>query len=397
MFIYGHLLLCGVDSGNQTVIINESTSSDGSVAAQLRQQAQQLAAASVLSQPVITSTSSAPDVFYTETMLPCIGNYHDDNGKAPESSYVCFEEHGGMQLPQQNWAVTPSRQDVTPQPQIPAYRPAPDYDAVMQQRLLSQYYPTYIHPYLNLDCTSFSQPDIYQHSAVVDHWNLACARTPASVTHGGHVVDRASSLMIHPEAVGVARHASVASSIVPRVNQYLYYRAPPPYPRQSSSTPDLASPTKLSTILTHGGPDFRQQRLMQTLHQSQFDESLENLAAEVQHVQIYNSHSIHPGYGLTSPDNPSVQLGHSGLDVHRGNIVDISVPSTSIQYGHSTPSAGARFDHRNNEANRLTDFVHYDEYVMCFFVKTFTIQIASPSDDVSFYSQQFGIVVTHWH
>jgi len=97
-------------------------------------------------------------------------------------------------------------------------------------------------------------------------------------------VDRASSLVIHPEPT-VARHASVASSIAPRVNQYLYYRAPPPYPRQSSSTPDLVSPTKLGTFLMHGVPDLRQHRLMHSAVQSQFDESLENLATEVQQVQ----------------------------------------------------------------------------------------------------------------
>jgi len=337
-------------------------SSDGSVGAQLRQQAYHLTAASASYQPVITSTSSAPDVFYSESRLPGIGTYHDNSsvvGKAvhgsAEFNSACFDQYGGLLPEQQNWAAVSSRRDMTPQPQLPAYRPAPDYDTVMQQRILSQCYPSYIHPYLSQDCTSFSQPDIYQNSAVVRHWNLGCARTPVAAAHGGHPVDRASSLVIHPEAVGVARHASAASSIAPRVSQYLFYRAPPPYPRQSSSTPDLASP-KLGAMLTHGGMNLRQQHLMHGAVQSQFDECLENLAAEVQQVHVYGSRSADPGYGLSGADNFSVQLG---MAVHPSHVLEVSRPSTADYYGRSASTA-ARFDQRNNEANQL-DFIHHDE------------------------------------
>jgi len=368
------LPFCDVDSTNQTVIINESMSSDGSVAAQLRQQTQQLSAAP---HPVISYTSSAPDVYYCESRLPGVGSYHDDNGVvadtphgSAESSYVHFEEHGEMLPARQNVAVVSTRPEAALQPWVPAYRPAPDYDTVMQQRMLAQYYPSYVHPYLNPDCTSFSQPDIYQHSAVVGQWNPGYGRVPATATHA---VDRASSLVIHPAAVGVARHASVASSMVPRTSQYLYYRAPPPYPRQSSSTPDLASPTKLGAILTHGGPDLQQQRLLHgAVPQSQFDESLENLAAEVQQAQIFGSRSIDPRYGLSNTDSSSIQLGQSGLAVHPENVVDISRPSISSPY---VSNAGARFDHGSTEANRLPDFVQFDEYVVQFFLKIYIILI----------------------
>jgi len=358
-----------VDSASQTVIINESMSSDGSVGAQLQQQAYHLTAASVASQPVITSTSSAPDVFYSESRLPGFGTYHDNSGIVGKAAHgsaefnsACFDQHGGLLPEQQIWAGMPSRQDVTPQPQLPAYRPAPDYDTVMQQRILSQCYPSYVHPYLSQDCTSFSQPDIYQQSAVVGHWNLGCARTPVAAAHGGHPVDRASSLVIHPEAVGVARHASAAGSVMPRVSQYLCYRAPPPYPRQSSSTPDLASP-KLGAILTHGGMNLRQHQLLHGAAQSQFDESLENLAAEVQQVHVYDSRSVDPGYRLSGANNSSVQ---SGIAIHPAHVLEVSRPSTADHYGHSASTAGARFDPRNNKTNRL-DFIHHDEYVSHFF------------------------------
>ena len=267
------MCICDVESTNQTVIINESISSDEFAAAQLRQQA----AAPASSQPVITATRSAPDVFYNEPRPPSIIS-------DSQQGCVRFEDDGAI-LP------VASRQDVQPQAEVPAYRPAPDYNTVMQQRMLSQYYPSYVHPYLNPDCTSFSQPDIYQHSAVV----VPYGRAPPS---GTHAVDRASSLVIHPESTGVARHASVASAFVPRTNQYLYYRAPPPYPRQSSSTPDLASPTKLGALLMHAGPDFQLQRVLHGNAQFQFDESLENLAAEVQQVHVYGSQS---GYNLSGP------------------------------------------------------------------------------------------------
>jgi len=356
-----------VDSTNQTVIINESTSSDGSTAAQLRQQAMQLTAASIAPQPIITSTSSAPDVFYTEPRLPGISGYHDDSGIAAEaahnakSSYVRFDEGGSVVPARQNWTVTPNRQEVVMQARVPAYRPAPDYDSVMQQRLLSQYYPTYVHPYLGPDCTSFSQPDIYQHSAMVGQWNVGGARVPASTVQGGHGgVDRASSLVIHPEVAAVARHASAAGSIVPRPGQYLYYRVPPPYPRQSSSTPDLASPTKLGVVLAHHGLDPQPRYLTPDAAQSQFDESLENIAAEVQQLQVYGLRSVDHGYHLPSVDNSMVQLGQSGVAVHPGNIM-------SGYYGHSVSNAGVRFDHRNGEANRL-GYLQFDEYVATYFV-----------------------------
>ena len=342
------------------MIINESTSSDGSVAAQLRQQ---LAAASVCSHPVITSTSSAPDVFFRESRIPVVtGGYHDDNSLAAEAAhgsaetgYVRFEEQGHVVPARQNWAGVANTQEVVCTQPVPAYRPAPDYDTVMQQRILSQYYPTYVHPYLSQDCTSFSQPDIYQHSAVLGHWNPDASRKPATATHA---VDRASSLVIHPESVGVGRHTSEASSIAPQAYRYLYYRAPPPYPRQSSSTPDLASPTKLGTILPPSGFDLQQQRLMQGTVQSQFDESLENLVAEVQQVHVYDYHSIEPGHSLSSTDRSAVQLGQTGIPIHQENIVDISRPG---HYGHSASNvSSSRLDHRNNEANRL-DFLHLDE------------------------------------
>lgn len=361
MSVTFRLPVFGVDSTNQTVIINESTSSDGSTAAQLRQQAVQLAVASAVPQPVITSTSSAPDVFYTEPRMPGIGGHHDDISVAAEaahsvkSSCVRFEEGGSVVPARQNWVVAPNRQKVAVRSRVPAYRPAPDYDSVMQHRLLSQYYPSYVHPYLGPDCTSFSQPDIYQHSAVVGR----PARIPASTVQAGHAVDRASSLVIHPEAVGVVRHASAAGSIAPRAGQYLYYRVPPPYPRQSSSTPDLASPTRLGAMPLHGGLDLQPRYLMHGAAQSQFDESLENIAAEVQQLQVYGSHSMDPGYHLPSADNSTVQLAQSGVAVHPGNMVSMS-PSTAGYYGHS----GVRFDHRNDEANRL-EYLQFDEYVIC--------------------------------
>ena len=359
-----------VDSTNQTVIINESTSSDGSAAAQLRQRAVQLAAVSATPQPIITSTSSAPDVFYTEPRLPGVGAYHDDDGMAAEvghhskSSGVRFEEGGESTLPAgQNWAIASNGQEMIVQSRVPAYRPAPDYDSVMQQRLLSQYYPSYVHPYLGPDCTSFSQPDIYQHSAMVGQWNVGGAGMPAMTVQGGHVVDRAGSLVIQPEAVGVVRHASAAGSIMPRAGQYLYYRVPPPYPRQSSSTPDLASPTKHGLIVAHGGGVDPQPRyLMHGAVQSQFDESLENIAAEVQQLQVYDSRSVDPSYHLSSADNCALQLGQSGVAIHPGNIMS---PSAAGYYGHSTLNAGVRIDHRIGEANRL-DYLQFDEYAILF-------------------------------
>jgi len=336
--------------------------SDGSSTAQLRQQAAPLAAVSLTPQPIITATSSAPDVFYTEPQMP---GYHDDGSLAAEttnnakSGCVRFEEDESV-VPQQNWVIAPNAQEVLIQPQVPAYRPAPDYDSVMQQRLLSQYYPSYIGP----DCTSFSQPDIYQHSAMVR--NVGGARVVSSAAPGGHAVDRASSLVIHPELMGVARHASVASSIAARAGQYLYYRVPPPYPRQSSSTPDLASPTKLGLVLGHhGGVDVQPRYLMHGAAQSQFDESLENIAAEVQQLQVYGSRSLDPGYHLSTVDNSSLHPVQSGVAIHPGNIASITPPTAAGYYGHSTSNTGVRFDQRNGEANQL-NCLQFDEYAVLF-------------------------------
>ena len=189
-----------VDSANQTVIINESTSSDGSAAAQLWQRACQFTALPAVSQPAITSTSSAPDVCYTEPRIPIV----DSADHSADSNFVPFSECAAP--PWQ--APVLSHQDVG-KPRIPAYRPAPDYNSVMQQRLLSQYYA---HPYVGQDCTSFSQPDIYQHSAVASQLGHGATGMPAA--YAVHAADRANSLMI-PESVAVCDELH---SVMPALN-----------------------------------------------------------------------------------------------------------------------------------------------------------------------------------
>ena len=149
------------------------------------------------------------------------------------------------------------------------------------------------------------------------------------------------------------RHASAAGSIVPRVTQYPYYRAPPPYPRQSSSTPDLASPTKLGAIVTHGGLDARLSDLTHGAIQSQFDESLENLAAKVQQLEVYGARLVDAEYNRPRSDVSAVQLGQPGLDLHPADVKEVPVVC-----GHSASNGGTR----NGDAHQL-EFVQFNEYV----------------------------------
>lgn len=98
-------------------------------------------------------------------------------------------------------------------------------------------------------------------------------------------VDRSSSLMVYPSLVG--RDGVVYSRIenVPDVAAMLQYRQPPPYGRQSTSTPDLA--LQMANAVSHSTPDLATCHARpQLIMQSRFDQSLENLALDAQQLQF---------------------------------------------------------------------------------------------------------------
>ena len=215
---------------------------------------------------------------------------------------------------------------------LPAYRPTPDYETVMQRKMehlaqvqqqsqqqqqqlgLAQnigHAQVYAHPEL----MAYSQPEIghppsysqylshanrvlyannvYHHHGYIDQSGVP--QSPAAVTYQ-HVitrpVDRTSSLIIYPTyrtpELSTPRFTSVLSTSENRLHEAtLQYRPPPPYPRPSNSTPDLASQaarTKLSEspeVVSHG-----QMAPASLVTQSRFDQSVENLSQDASNLHL---------------------------------------------------------------------------------------------------------------
>ncbi|KAH9507233.1 Tyrosine-protein phosphatase non-receptor type 21 [Bulinus truncatus] len=171
---------------------------------------------------------------------------------------------------------------------LPAYRPSPDYDAVMHQRLLQQHQQqhqnhhqqqqqqqqhthfkdftphlgaaqVYVHP----DGIAYSQPEISQNMALYrdEHGNYANVDALRNYSHSiyanifqdshgiyaGRGGERGNNLAVHPTYSSPELNTELHQQEVFANSEFsaqealaYHFRPPPPYPRTSSSTPDLA-------------------------------------------------------------------------------------------------------------------------------------------------------------
>lgn len=224
---------------------------------------------------------------------------------------------------------------------LPAYRPSPDYDAVMQQRMIQQHQQqqpaqqqpqhhqqqpqhhqqqqatqqhhqpshfkdisphlgaaqVYVHP----DGMAYSQPEINITSYRDEHGNYANVDALRNYSHSiyanifqdshgfyaGPSGQRSTNLAVHPTYSSPELNSELhqqdmyaASEFSAQEAMAYHFRPPPPYPRTSSSTPDLAGQptTNLMTDqsgLVHSSADVGPHDL---IVQSHLDRSVEDLS-----------------------------------------------------------------------------------------------------------------------
>jgi hypothetical protein len=294
-------------SGDQTVIIHDSDSSHNTSDPQASHHAHPVAE---LAQGMRDTVGVGNQVCTSDSRLHTAS--HGSTGTTGSgylTSDACLNERV---LAQQSNQLSSSSagasggfdrsQDVLCSYQLPSYRLAPDYDTVMQLRALARCQQQLRSVASNHQdmLFSYSQPDIYQAMPPQNlyHYNPAVFHTEsgsAGMQYVGRPVDRSSSLVVRPLTSGphtVMRHSSAVTAATHQVGgpPYVYYRSPPPYPRQSNSTPELASPPMLSgTTLNVGGDAGGPRRpapaaVLST--RSAFDQSIENLALDVSQLHI---------------------------------------------------------------------------------------------------------------
>ncbi len=228
-------------------------------------------------------------------------------------------------VPQQSQVMTAAK--------LPAYRPTPDYESVMRQRMermaqspnhLEQinnvtnlsHAQVYAHP----EAMAYSQPEIgYAHHYLNQHNVYANGYIDITHPHLSYhrPIDRSESLIIQPtySTPELNSHGLSFSTSENMISEALLnqYRPPPPYPRNyqrtraSSSTPDLA--TQTMRINANSSPDLVSRKNLsnaQLVHQSHLDQSVENLAFE--------AHSLH----LSEQQLHDTSMGP--LDLPRGPI-----------------------------------------------------------------------------
>lgn len=205
---------------------------------------------------------------------------------------------------------------------LPAYRPAPDYDSVMRQRMLQQALQQQHHSdpqqpqqlaqpasqqellhlqtsnlgnaqvYSQAQTIAYSQPEIREHQYQQQD-NIYANVGPGYMQY--RVGDRATSQIIHPTYSTPELYAQLlaedySNGAVMGEALPFHYKPPPPYPRASNSTPDLAIQTVKSGLTE--SPDLVSRRnigMADLVDQSRLDHSVENLAEEFQQSANMNS------------------------------------------------------------------------------------------------------------
>ena len=220
---------------------------------------------------------------------------------------------------------------------LPAYRPSPDYETVMRRRMerMAQQHQHNLERLNNAtnlaniaraqvynqpETMAYSQPEmgvIQPQSVYVNGFVEINGMNVPNLTY--RPVDRTNSLIIQPtystpelSSQGLSpNQMSTSENMITEalINQY---RPPPPYRGNSNSTPDLAASQTPRSNLSNS-PDLVSRRNInlsnaQLVDQSQFDQSVENLALEVHNLQLSQQMASNPR--LT--DESSRSSGHSG-------------------------------------------------------------------------------------
>ncbi|XP_055880392.1 tyrosine-protein phosphatase non-receptor type 21-like isoform X3 [Biomphalaria glabrata] len=330
---------------------------------------------------------------------------------------------------------------------LPAYRPSPDYDALMQQRLLQQHQQQQHQPqqhshfkdftphigaaqvYVHPDGMAYSQPEISQNIAMYrdEHGNYANVDALRNYSHSiyanifqeGHGIyagrggDRGNNLAVHPTYSSPELNTDIHQQEIFASNEFsaqeamvYHFRPPPPYPRTSSSTPDLAVQSNMvsdqpSTVI-HGQKTSGQHDL---LVQSRLDRSVDDLSGFKLTASGYslNGHQ----FSFTSPEDSSqsvaVTIEGKTFNARDGNLdegntnvsavapdtnaVNVGVESTSkflsedqedtsSEHSYSTFHAKESDESSEEENSRLKILRHREESNI--HIRMFTPQEAPP-------------------
>ena len=246
-------------------------------------------------------------------------------------------------VPHSNAALSSSSFTSNKSAGLPQYRATPDYETVMRQRMerLAQQQQQQqahhnidrqVHGVANIgsaqvytqpEMMAYSQPEIRHTQNYTGHLhdqgvhidqldkNSICrnllreAGMTQQVQLRQHVptrpVDRTSSLIIHPTYSTPELHLNPLPNPYSTSEQLIsevllnHYKPPPPYPRSSSSTPDLASQT--ARAQASSSPDLVSKKNLigaNTGSQQQFqtNRSWENIPESMQELQIHQQQVV---------------------------------------------------------------------------------------------------------
>ncbi len=221
---------------------------------------------------------------------------------------------------------------------LPAYRPTPDYETVMKRRMerMAQHQHNMERMNNATNLANIARAQVYNQPETMAYSQPEIGGNyiqPQSVYVNGFVevdgisipnlsyrpVDRTNSLIIQPtystpelssQGLSTSQMSTSENMITEAIiNQY---RPPPPYRGNSNSTPDLAASQTPRSNLSNS-PDLVSRRNInlsnaQLVDQSQFDQSVENLALDMPNLQLSQQMASNPR--LT--DESSRSSGHSG-------------------------------------------------------------------------------------
>ena len=186
---------------------------------------------------------------------------------------------------------------------VPSYRPAPDYETIMRQRMDYMAVQQQQERTLNLpnigraqvyaqpELLAYSQPEMRMQQQNILHPHQIPSSTTATNTRVYPItVDRTHSLIIQPtySTPELYRMSTAPQNMEQNLSPVMSYKLPPPYPRSTSNSyPDLAMQPASSP--TYNSPDLVSRKNLNNtalLMQSRLDKSVENLAAfDVQQQQ----------------------------------------------------------------------------------------------------------------
>ncbi|KAL5008966.1 hypothetical protein ScPMuIL_014547 [Solemya velum] len=300
----------------------------------------------------LQSTPASTEEYHSHSEQSLETGYHDeqqahpvDGSVVPNGGLVNATQHQGHRPPQSS-SQPQIDQNYSNQPVVlPSYRPSPSYESVMQQRMTQQTIGqtmshglgsaeiysqpseglAYSQPEIRQDLNQYSQESHYVNSVSVQDYNPHSVY--ANVYHDGNEYvqyrqgDRSSNLLMQPTYSSpeltthcVPQQFNSESNMLGEPLPF-HYKPPPPYPRGSSSTPDLAVQTG-NVSNANVSPDLVSRKnlgISSLAMQSKLDKSLENLADAISDTVDMSSDGNNPQISITHAEFDDTASDYSNL------------------------------------------------------------------------------------